>query len=329
MKPRALVTGATGFLGGALIRRLRAEGWEVTGAGRNKEAGGILTNLGIRFLPLDLENAEAVKSACGGQDFVFHSAALSSPWGRREDFLKANVEATANVVAGCEHRGVRRLIHVSTPSIYFEERDRFDLTESSAPATHPVNEYARSKLMGEAIVDAAKIETVTLRPRAIFGPGDTTLFPRLLRVAGRKGFPLIGDGDPLVEVTYIENVVDALIAASQTPEAAGRKYNLTNGEPWPREKLLREIFQAVGQPWKPRRVSIRAARWTATALEAASKTLTLGRWEPPLTRYSAGVLAYSQTFDLSAARRDLGYAPRVSVAAGIEAFAQWWRRTHP
>lgn len=326
--PCALITGATGFLGGALARRLQAEGWDVVGVGRNELAGGVLANGGIRFVALDLANADAVRTVCAGQDFVFHCAARSSPWGRVRDFERDNVTATENVIAGCVAGGVRRLIHVSTPSIYFEARDRFSLSESSPPADSPVNDYARTKLRAEAVIDAApaSLETVTLRPRAIFGPGDTTLFPRLLRAAGPEGrFPLVGGGDPLVEVTFVSNVVDSLVAASQSPQAAGRKYNLTNGEPRPREKLLRLLFESVGRPWNPRRVALWKALLAATAMEGVSRLFTGGRWEPPLTRYSAGVLAFSQTFDLSAVRRDLGYEPQVSVAEGIEEFAKWWR----
>lgn len=326
MKPRALITGATGFLGGALARRLHAEGWDVAGTGRNEAAGAALAHTGIQFLKLELADAAEVTKACAGCGVVFHCAALSSPWGRAEDFVRSNVRATENVVVACVSQAVRRLVHVSTPSLYFEERDRLNLTESSPSARRLVNEYVRTKALAETIVDAAPLETVTLRPRAIFGPGDTTLFPRLLRAAGKSGrFPLIGAGDPLVEVTFVDNIVDALIAASQAPQAAGRKYNLTNGQPWPREELLSRLFKSVGCAWNPRRVSLWKARLAASVLEGASRLFTSGRWEPPLTRYSAGVLAFSQTFDLSAARRDLGYEPRVSVAEGIEQFAKWWR----
>ena len=325
MKTTALITGATGFLGGALARRLLGEGLEVTCLGRRESAGAQLAALGMRFVRTDLEDAAAVSAACAGQDLVFHCGALSAPWGRRADFVAANVRGTANLIAGCEKHGIGRLVHVSTPSVFFERRDRFDLTESSPFALRPVNEYVRTKLMAERLVDAARLETVTLRPRAIFGPGDTTLFPRLLRAAGTRGFPLVGAGDPPVEVTCVENVVDALAAAAESPAAAGKKYNITNGEPWPRERLLGELFRAAGLPWRPRRVSLRAARGAAALLETGSRVLTMGRWEPPLTRYSAEVLAHAQTFDLTAARRDLGYAPRVSVADGIQQFALWWK----
>lgn len=325
MKPRALVTGATGFLGGTLARRLRDMGWDVIGVGRNTAAGESLAGQGIRFLRLDLAGAETLKTACTGREYVFHCAARSSPWGRRADFHRDNVQATANVVAACEKHGVRRLVHVSTPSIYFEERDRLGLTEDSAPARRPINDYARTKRLAEDIVSAARCETVILRPRAVFGPGDTSLFPRLLRAAGRGGFPLIGPGDPLVEVTWVGNVVDALMAAALSPAAAGRGFNITNGDPWPRGKLLSHLFHAAGLPWKPRRIPLRKARWAAMALETGSRLFTGGRWEPPLTRYSAGVLAFAQTFDLTAARTVLDYKPRVPVEEGLRRFAEWWR----
>ena len=325
---RALVTGATGFLGGALARSLHASGWQVRALGRNAALGAKLRAEGMEFIAAPLEDGSQIAASCKGAHVVFHCAALSSPWGRDSAFVAANVTGTRNVIAGCEEHRVTRLVHVSTPSLYFDFRDRLDLTEASPLAARPVNAYARTKLIAEQCVDAAVargLDAVTLRPRAIFGPGDTTLFPRLLRVARRGKFPLIGDGDPLMDVTHIGNIVDALIAAATAPHIAGKKYNITNGEPWARSELLRELFTQTGHVFTPRAVPIRAALAVATLMEWASRIFTASRWEPPLTRYSAAVLAFSQTFDLTAARRDLGYAPAVGVREGIRQFAEWHR----
>lgn len=328
---RALVTGATGFLGGALAHRLHATGWQVRALGRNTAAGAALQAADMEFVQASLEDESATIAACENADVVFHCGALSSPWGRERAFFAANVTGTRNVIAGCEQHHITRLVHVSTPSLYFDFRHRLDLTEASPFAAHPVNAYARTKLTAEQCVDAAVtrgLDAVTLRPRAIFGPGDTTLFPRLLRVAQRGKFPLIGDGDPVMDVTYVGHAVDALIAAATTPDIAGRKYNITNGEPWTRRTLLRELFAQTGQPFTPRIVPLRPALAVARLMEWVSRIFTAGRWEPPLTRYSAAVLAFSQTFDLTAARRDLGCTPVIGVAEGIRHFAEW-RRTQP
>jgi nucleoside-diphosphate-sugar epimerase len=253
---------------------------------------------------------------------------LSSPWGRPAEFDEANVLATRAVVRAAGGAGVTRLIHVSTPSLYFGFHDRLDIPEDAPPADPPPNLYAASKLAAESEVGtaaAAGLATVILRPRAIFGPGDTVLFPRLLRVARRGRFPLIGRGDPWLDATYVDNVVDALLLAARAPDSCvGRTYNITNGEPWRREALLRAMFDACGLEVRWRRLPRGPVMAAAGALEVISRLATRGRWEPPLTRYTAGVLAYSQTLDLTAARRDLGYSPRVGMAQGIAHFARWW-----
>ena len=297
--------------------------------GRNEAAGRGLEAAGIRFVRADLADAAAVHEACSGQEIVFHSGARSSPWGRYADFHRDNVIATQNIIEACRRRQVARLVHVSTPSIYFDYTDRLNIPESQPPAAVPANHYVRTKLLAEAAVDAAVaggLPAVTLRPRAIFGPGDNALFPRLIRAHGARGFPLIGADDPLMDVKYVENVVDAMLLAADAPEAAiGRKFNVTNGEPWPRSRLLGELFSAIGRPLRTRRVNYRAAKSAAALLEGLSSLFTLGRWEPPLTHYTVGILAKSQTLDISAARAVLGYEPRVSVADGLRAFGAWWK----
>jgi len=330
LHPRhALVTGGTGFLGGRLARRLHAAGWRISVLGRNEAAGRALEAAGIRFIRADLADAATVDAACRGQDMVFHSGARSSPWGRYADFYHDNVTATENVIAACEQWKISRLIHVSTPSIYFDFTDQLNIPESQPLPAKPANHYVRTKLLAEAAVDAAAargLAVVTLRPRAIFGPGDTTLFPRLIRAHGSRGFPLIGDGDPLMDITCVENVVDALLLAAEAPATAlGEKFNVTNGEPWPRSRLLAALFSEIGRPLKTRRVNYRVARCAATVLENISNVFTLAHWEPPLTRYTAGVLAKSQTLDISAARSILGYEPRVSIADGLREFGAWWK----
>lgn len=325
----ALVTGGTGFLGGRLARRLQAANWRVTVLGRNEIGGRALETLGIKFIRADLADANAVNAACRSQDIVFHSGARSSPWGRYADFYNDNVVATQNIITACEREKISRLIHVSTPSVYFDFTDRLNISESQSLSLRPANHYVRTKLLAEAAVDAAAgrgFATITLRPRAIFGPGDTTLFPRLIRAHGARGFPLIGDGDPLMDITYVENVVDALLLAADAPASAlGKKFNVTNGEPWLRSKLLTTLFAEIGQPLKTRRVNYHVAKTAAALLEVFSNVFTNVSWEPPLTRYTVGVLAKSQTLDISAARSLLGYEPRVRVAEGLRAFGLWWK----
>lgn len=323
-----LVTGGTGFLGQRLALRLLAERHQVTVLGRNEGIGHTLEAQGIRFVRADLGDAERVSEACRDQEVVFHSGALSSPWGRYEDFHRANVLGTRHVTQGCQAHGVRRLVHVSTPSVYFDFSDRHQVAETDPLPTKSVNAYAATKLMAEGIVDEAHrqgLETITFRPRALFGPGDTTILPRLIR-ANRKGsLPLFGKESPLIDITYVDNVVDALLLGRDArPEALGRKYNITNGEPVRLHDILEKLFARLEMPYQPRPVPYALAYGLAGTMELVSRTL-LGGKEPLLTRYSVGVLAKSQTLDISAAREMLGYEPRVSVDEGLEAFVAWWK----
>ncbi|MDG0809167.1 NAD-dependent epimerase/dehydratase family protein [Cohnella rhizosphaerae] len=327
---RALITGATGSLGRATALRLAEAGWTVTGVGRNAEAGSRLEASGIAFRRIDIgTQPEVMAEACAGHDYVIHCAALSSPWGRYRDFEAANVAGTAHVVAGCLRHGVRRLVHVSTPSVYFDYRDRLNVQETAPLPRRPVNAYAATKLIAERIVLEAAgrgLDAVILRPRAIFGPEDGSLFPRLLRVNERRGIPLIGGGRALLDLTYSDNVVDALEAACLAPDAAaGQIFNISNGEPVRLTDLLRRLFALLELPLRTREVPLRTALAAGSLMERAYRLLPALGAEPPFTRYTVGLLAYSQTLDISAARRTLGYAPRVSVDEGLQRFAAWWR----
>ena len=323
----ALVTGGTGFLGRHLVARLAGLGHAVRFTGRNASVGRALESPRARFVAADLSRAEAAGALCADIDVVFHCAARSSPWGRYREFEAANVDATRHVVSACLSSGVRRLVHVSTPSIYFAPAHRFDIQEDD-PLPPPFNAYAATKRRAEEIVDAAGargLETVTLRPRAIFGPYDQTILPRLVRAARRGRFPLIEAGRATIDVTCVENVVDGLLLAMDAgPAAVGKAFNLTNGEPLTVVDLLSRFIRAAGLgvtlvPWSRAR-----ANAVATVLETLAR-LTGSRWEPPLTRYSVGVLAWSQTLNIDAARRLLGYAPRVTLDEGFEGLRAWWR----
>lgn len=343
---RALVTGATGFLGrAAAIRLACGMGWEVTGIGRNPEAGRALSERGIAYRQADLRHPEGIADACKGQDYVIHCAALSSPWGRYRDFHEANVVGTANVIAGCLRHGVRRLVHVSTPSVYFDYAHRLGLAESSPLAAKPANAYAATKRIAERLVTEAAspdFSAVILRPRAIFGPGDRSLFPRLLRVNERRGIPLVGGGEALLDLTFIEDAVDAIVLACRIRDdgmADGSAdmregdgtfavFNISGGEPVRLIEALRHLFGLLGLPLRTRNVPLRAALAAGSAMEVAYRALPFLGPEPPFTRFTAGLLAYSQTFDIAQARKVLGYAPRVAVRDGLRQFAEWWKETH-
>lgn len=323
-----LVTGATGFVGGALARRLHSLGARVTAQGRRATAGAALAEAGLRFVPGDLAEPAVAVAACAGQQLVFHCAALAAPWGPYRNFYRANVTATEQVAAAARAAGAARLVHVSTPSLYFADQPGRAVRETDPLPPRQLTAYADTKRLAEQVIaeaHAAGLPTITLRPRAIFGPGDATLFPRLLRQVARGRLRVIGRGDNLADLTYIDNVVDGLLLAASAPAAAlGRAYNLTNGEPQPLWPLIAQLCAALGYPPPTGRVPLGAALALAGALELAYTLFGRGA-EPPLTRYTVRTLALDATLDISAARRDLGYAPQVSVAEGLARFVAGWR----
>lgn len=324
---KALITGATGFVGGALARRLHGLGWQVVGLGRNWEAGKQLAAAGITFLPGDLRDAATIAAACRGREIVFHCGARAAPWGHASDFYADNVVGTQNILAGCQEANVGRLVHVSTPSIYFDLRGpmavRLNVAEDAPLPLRAANAYVQTKRLAEQLVDQAHHEglpVITLRPRAIFGPGDTAILPRLLTRLRTGRLAVIGDGRNLTDLTYIENVVDALLCCAESPtKTLGKKYNLSNDEPVLLWEMVRRLCTTLNYPFPQRRFSFAAAYLLAWGMEMIWARLP-GYPEPPLTRYTVGVLAHSATLDVSAARRELNYTPRVSVEEGFARF---------
>ena len=331
-----LVTGATGFLGGALARRLAlAEGARVTALGRRADAGARLTREiyghDLRFVQADLAQPDAAQAACAGQAIVFHCAARAGAWGAYTDFQRDNVSVTHNIIAGCRRAGAR-LVHVSTPSVCFAGQPRLAVSESDPLPARQLSPYAATKLLAEQAVNTATadgLRAICIRPRAIFGPRDTTLLPRLIQRLALGRLPILGDGRNQADLTYVDNVVDALLLCATAPEAVlGRTFHITNGEPVRLWETIGQLCQALGYPPPRRRVPLAAALALAYASELAHTALHRPG-EPALTRYGVRLLALDATLDITAARRDLGYAARVSLTAGLERVAAWWRAGQP
>ena len=323
---RILVTGATGFIGMHVARQLRQAGHAVLCSGRDPQR---LQTLGAEGLPTAAADLvqDPLAPLVEGAEAVVHCAALASPWGARAAFVQANVEATGRLLDAAQRAGVRRFVHLSSPSIYFQLRDRLDIPETFTPPARWVNAYAETKWLAEERVRQAVgrgLPAVILRPRAVFGEGDRAIFPRLLAIAGRGWFPQVGGGRALVDVTYVGNVAVAVEAALQSRVPGdGRSFNLTNGEPMPVAELLTMLFSALDMQVRMVRLPRHAALLLARFAEAVARCRP-GRPEPRLTRYGVGVLGFSQTLDIGAARRQLGYVPEVSVGEGVERFARWW-----
>jgi nucleoside-diphosphate-sugar epimerase len=324
---KALVTGATGFLGGALARRLHSMGWDVTAAGRSQGGLAELHSLGIQTVQAELSDGQAILRACKDQEIVFHCGAFSSPWGKSTEFYTANVLGTENVIRACMENQVNRLAYVSTPSVYFRYEPRLNVRED-AELPPPVNEYSRTKQMAEAKIDAAFNEglpVVTIRPRGIFGPRDTSILPRLIQRLQSGRMRIIGDGENITDMTFVENVVDALVLCAESPaENLGKKYNITNGEPFHLWRMIERVCGQLNLEFPARKIPYNIAHNLAAVLEAVYRALP-SQPEPPLTCYSVFVISQNATLDISAAKKELGYQPKISMDEGFEKFVRWWQ----
>lgn len=324
---KILVTGGTGFLGRHLVWRLAGLGHEVIFTGRQEAAAKEVISLSstpVHWVPL--QHGEARKlmiEVAEGVDAIVHTAALSSPWGKRDDFVNANIESTNEVIAACEQHGIQRLVHISTPSVYFEFKDKLSVKEDSLQP-QPINHYVATKAEAEKKVLAAKIpHRIILRPKAIFGPWDQTLMPRILRVIKEGPVPLIRGGNAMLDVTYVDNLVDAIVLSltKELPKAVAI-YNVSNGEPQKLSDLFFHLSNEFRLPLKTRKLPWWLVKTLAIFLEAFAK-ITHGK-EPKITAYGAGVLAFSQTLDISAIEKDLGYKPRIKFIDAIKEYSRWY-----
>ena len=323
---KVLVTGATGFLGKYVVEELVEHGYQVRAFGRNSKIGSSLENTSVSFFQGDLTNAEDVSEACKGMDLVVHAGALSTVWGPWEDFFQANVLGTKYVLEACHQTGIQRLVYVSSPSIYAAPKDQLGIKESDAPEENNLNNYIRSKLASEKLFkDYPDVPSIILRPRGLFGIGDTSILPRVINLSQKIGIPLIGDGRQLMDMTCVENVALAIRLALEAPEAKGEVYNITNGEPRAFRDLLEESLTGLDYPIKYRKIPASLLSGIASSLEFLYKSLNL-KGEPPLTRYTYYLLRYSQTLDISKAERELGYRPKISISEGIEQYVQDYRK---
>lgn len=323
-----LVTGGTGFLGRRLVERLLAAGRPVTVLGRTPAPD--LAARGVRFVRASLDDAAAVRASCAGIGTVFHVAAKVGVWGRPEDFFRSNVLGTRALLEGCRAHGVGRFVHTSTPSVVYNGRDLAGADESLPLTTACPSPYPLTKAVAEREVLAANspaLRTVALRPHLIWGVGDPHLVPRVLARARSGRLRVVGDGRNRVDMVHVENAVDAHLLAERALDgaAAGRAYFITNGEPVVLWDWINDLLAALGEPRITRRISLRGARAVGAVCEAVWRVLPL-RGEPPMTRFVAAELAKEHWFDLTAARRDLGYVPRIGMAAGTAELVAQLRR---
>lgn len=316
-----LITGGGGFLGKAVAERCLKRKDTVTSFSRNFHAD--LETLGITQVRGDIADFPIIERACRDMDLVFHIAAKPGIWGEYDKFYRTNFIGTRNIIEACIENRVPYLVYTSSPSVVFNGKDMMGVDESiSYPECFSAH-YPKTKAMAEKAVRTVGVsetglKTITLRPHLIWGPRDNHLVPRIL--ARGKHLVRIGNGRNLVDTIYIDNAADAhLLAADrlcQNMELSGRVYFISQDDPVPLWEMVDSILDAGGLPPVKRSISSEAARFIGTCFEKIYSALNIKR-EPPMTRFLAEELSTSHWFDISAAKKDLGYFPNVSITEGL------------
>jgi nucleoside-diphosphate-sugar epimerase len=318
---RVLVTGASGMLGAGTARALAARGVEVTVLQR-RPAG-----LPLREVLGDVADPRVVGAAARGQDAVVHLAAKVDVVGRWRDYQHANVEGTRAVVAACRQEGVTRLVHVSSPSVAHAGDALVGVGAGTADPARARGGYARSKALAELdalAADGPDLAVLVVRPHLVWGPGDTQLVSRIVARARAGRLPVLGSGAALIDTTYVDNAVAALVAAVGACERAhGRALVVSNGEPRSVREVLDRVCAAAGVPAPTRRVPTRAAAVAGGAVEAVW-ALTRRTDTPPLTRFLVEQLTTAHWFDQREARDALDWRPHVPLDDGFARLAEWY-----
>jgi nucleoside-diphosphate-sugar epimerase len=313
---KVFVTGGSGFVGGKLIEALVAGGDEVRSLARSDAAATAVAGLGAEPVRGHLGDAGSIEAAASGCELAYHSAAKvddSGPW---EEFERVNVDGTRNVVRACAGAGVRRVVHVSTEAVLIAGEPLVNVDESAPRRTDSKAPYSRSKAMAEEVVlSESGIERVIVRPRFVWGAGDTTLLPEMSEMVKSGRFAWIGGGRQLTDITHVANVVHGLRLAAERG-GDGEIYFVTDDDRVVFRDFVSELIRTQGLEPPTRNVPAALAGTMAAACETVWRGLRL-RSAPPLSRFVVWVSSQECTIDIAKAKRELGYGPVVSRADGL------------
>ena len=314
----AFVTGGSGFIGGRLIERLRADGYGVRALARSTAAAERVTARGAEAVRGELADVAAMRAGAEGCELAFHAAATLGDWGRREDFERGNVEGTRNALQACADAGVRRFVHVGTEAVLLAGQPLVDVDETAPLRPDSPALYSATKARAEQTVLAAnrdRFETVVVRPRFVWGSGDTTVLPVMVEMVRTGRFAWIGGGRHRTSTTHVENTVEGLVLGA-THGRPGNVYFVTDGEPVVFREFVSDLLATQGVEPPSRSIPGWAASALASAGEAVWRLAPLpGR--PPLTRFAYWVSAQECTIRIDKAREQLGYAPVKTIADGL------------
>jgi nucleoside-diphosphate-sugar epimerase len=315
---RAFVTGGSGFIGGRLIERLRAEGHEVQALARSDAAAERIRARGGTPVPGDLSDVEAMRAGATDCEWAFHAAATLGDWGKPAEFVQGNVVGTGNVLRACAEAAVTRFVHVGTEAALLAGQPLVQVDETAPLRPDSPALYSSTKARAEQLVRQAnreEFQTVVVRPRFVWGQGDTTLLPTMVELVNSGRFAWIGGGNHLTATTHVENTVEGLLLGA-TRGQPGQVYFVTDGEPVVFREFVSELLRTQGVEPPTRSIPRRLAGGLAAGGETAWRWLRLpGR--PPLTRFAYWVSSQECTIRIDKARSEMGYEPVKSRADGL------------
>lgn len=324
MKNQVLVTGATGFTGSHLCRRLVNEGFSVRAIIRDEEAGQALRKRGIEPVVGDLRNRDSLSRAVQGIEIVYHLAAsFRAGRARSIDLRATNVLGTRDLVEAAGRAGVQRFVHCSSVGVHGDVQSP---PADETTSMNPGDAYQLSKLDGEiAAKDAAAkagMPLVIFRPAGIYGPGDLR-FLKLVKAIGKPVFPMIGNGKSLYQMVYVEDLLDGVLKCGKRPEAVGNTYILTSAHAVTMNEVFRTVAKALGRQPMKIHVPVAPVYLLSMAVEFICAPFKL---EPPLFRRRLDPFRKNRSFSIEKARKELGYSPKTTLAEGFRHTVRWYRQ---
>ena len=319
----AFVTGGSGFIGAALLRRLASEGWKVRALARSDSSAAKVAEAGAEPVRGDLDDVESMRAGAQGCELAFHAAAKLGAWGTRDEFVRGNVAGTVNALVACGAAGVRRFVHVGTEAALLAGEPLVGADETWPLRPDSPARYSATKAMAEQRVRRAAgngFETVVVRPRLVWGPGDTTLLPSIMQAMESGRFAWIGGGHHRTSTTHVDNVIEGLMLGAERGRS-GEAYFVTDGEPAEFREFITRLVAAHGVEAPDREMPAAVAGAAATVAEKLWTALPLPG-EPPVTRLAVWLSSQECTLDISKARRELGYEPVVERDEGLRALAR-------
>lgn len=323
---RILVTGGGGFLGTHIIQELlKNPTYIVTNFSRHTYSH--LEDIGVPTIKGDLRKKEDVERALDqGFDAIFHVAALAGVWGKFDDYYGINYLGTKNLLEAAKARGIQKFVYTSTPSVVFNKDDLLGVGEEQPYATEFLNGYSETKTMAEKLVlgmnDGSTFLTCAIRPHLIWGPGDPHLFPRVIQKGKQGKLRIVGDGENLVDIIYVENAALAHVQAFEHLKpgspVCGEAYFVGQERPVRLWDFINQVLGFVKVEPVMRTIDVNTAYRLGWFLEKAFKALGINKPEPPMTRFVALNLGKSHYFSHEKAKKHFGYVPKVSIEEGLK-----------